>query len=311
MVDLSDDERFLSVVVPVFGCKDSLEDLVSRILRVASSNSYDTEILLIDDCSVDGSWEVIRRICLENRYVRGIRLSRNFGQHIAIMAGFRASRGRVVVVMDCDLQDPPELIPTLVRGTEHCPVSIARRTGPHQSLIRRVQARFFHNVFAFSTGISLTRELTGFAALRRTVIDEYIKFTEPGQHFLHILSWLGFEEFVVTYHRPSRHSGKSSYTFKRRLRHAINGLLFETSRVLYIVAITGIFISFAGFVGALIVLFRALTGESLLGWPSTISAIVIFGGSSITIQSAVGVYVAKNFQQSKNRPLYVINELLN
>lgn len=298
-------------MVPVYGCKDSLVDLVSRIVGVSTSLTNSLEVVLVDDCSLDGSWSVIKNICEEKSCVRGIRLSRNFGQHIAIMAGFRASRGEVVVVMDCDLQDPPELIPVLVEGTSEYPVSIGVRLGDHQPLVRRLQSRLFRKVFATSTGISITRELTSFAALRRTVVDEYVKFNEADQHFLHVLSWLGFEQREVPYERPGRHSGSSSYTFRSRLRHALHGLFFETSRVLYLVATIGVAMSAVGFSGVAYVLWRALVGQTLLGWPSTISAIVLFGGASIALQSVVGIYVAKNFQQSKNRPLYVVRETVN
>lgn len=301
----------LSVVVPVYGCKDSLIDLVSRIVGVASGLTNALEVVLVDDYSLDGGWTVIKNICEKYSCVRGIRLSRNFGQHIAIMAGFRASTGKIVVVMDCDLQDPPELIPVLVQGTERYPVSIGVRHGDHQSLVRRLQSRLFRKVFATSTGISITRELTSFAALRRTVVDEYIKFSEADQHFLHVLSWLGFEQWEIPYERPQRHSGSSSYTFRSRLRHALHGLFFETSRVLYVVATIGVAMAAVGFVGVAYVLWRVIVGQTLLGWPSTISAVVLFGGASIAIQSVIGIYVAKNFQQSKGRPLYVVSEIIN
>lgn len=305
------DTPMVSVVVPVYGCSQALEQLVTRVRRVFGEIEKTFEIVLVDDCSPDDSWSSIVRLAAVHSEVRAIKLSRNFGQHIAIMAGLREARGKEIVVMDCDLQDPPEMIPDLLGALEVQSVAIAVRLGQHQPVMRRVQARLFHGIFVASTGVRLTRELTSFAAMRRRVVEQYIQFSEPDQHFLHVLSWLGFETCEIPYQRPRRMIGKSSYTFRRRLRHALQGLLFETSRALYITASAGLIVALIGFGGVLFVLVRALGGDSLLGWPSTISAITFFGGFSILTQSVVGMYIAKTFQQTKNRPLFVVSESVN
>ncbi len=301
----------VSVVVPVYGCSEALEQLVGRVQRVFGEIGKTLEIVLVDDCSPDESWATIVRLAGAHSVVRGIKLSRNFGQHIAIMAGLREARGDEVVVMDCDLQDPPELIPNLLSALNDNSVAIAVRLGQHQPVMRRLQARVFHGLFFASTGVRLTRELTSFAAMRRRVINNYIQFSETDQHFLHVLNWLGFDTCEIHYQRPQRMIGKSSYTFRRRLRHAFQGLLFETSRALYITASAGLIVALVGFIGVLFVLVRALGGDSLLGWPSTISAITFFGGFSILTQSVVGIYIARTFQQTKNRPLFVVSDAVN
>jgi len=298
----------VSVIVPVYGCRDCLESLLERVCAVLRSSGRTFEILLVDDFSTDGGWNLIEEISRSTTEVRGIRLSRNFGQHIAIMAGLRESRGESMVVMDCDLQDPPELIPDLLRGLMSHQVAIAVKIGKHQSYVRRLQARVYGKVLNVVTGLQTTNGLSGFVALRRAVVDQYVKFSEPDQHLLHILQWLGFDAMHIAYERPAREVGQSSYGFWSRARHALRGLLFETSRLLYIFASLGITIAISGLAGVVFVLARSVGGNSISGWPSTISAVVFLGGVSIFIQSIIGLYVARTFQLSKNRPLYVIGE---
>jgi len=214
----------VSVIVPVYGCRDCLESLLERVCAVLRSSGRTFEILLVDDFSTDGGWNLIEEISRSTTEVRGIRLSRNFGQHIAIMAGLRESRGESMVVMDCDLQDPPELIPDLLRGLMSHQVAIAVKIGKHQSYVRRLQARVYGKVLNVVTGLQTTNGLSGFVALRRAVVDQYVKFSEPDQHLLHILQWLGFDAMHIAYERPAREVGNLAM---------VSGLALDTRYAVY------------------------------------------------------------------------------
>jgi glycosyltransferase involved in cell wall biosynthesis len=299
----------ISVVVPTYGCNDCIRELVSGITENIP-NKEDFEILLVDDASVDGSWETIKSVAKDNEKVRGIRLSRNVGQHLAILVGLKSSIGDQVVVMDCDLQDPPYLIPQLLDKLKNVPVVIAMRQGQHQTFVRSLQNEMFAVLFKMLTGKKYQSKATSYSAINRQVVNEYIKFTEIGQHYLYVLGWLGFKQEYIEYTRPFRPYGRSSYDLARRIRHAANGMLFESTRFLRLAMAFGLLVAMCGFLSTAIVILGAIQNSALSGWPSTISILLTFSGLSISLQAIVGMYVARTFEQSKLRPLYVISETI-
>ena len=299
----------ISVVIPVFGCNECIRELVSGVMKYLPSDK-DFEIILVDDASVDGSWETISSIASSHLSVKGIRLSRNVGQHLAIHAGLRAATGEQVIVMDCDLQDPPELIPGLLAEMKSFPIVLAVRQGQHQTLTRTVQNKIFSITYRALTGKVFQSDVTSYSAISRQVVDEYVKFTELGQHYLFVLRWLGFNQGYVAYQRPIRPIGKSSYSFKTRLLHASDGMLFDSTRIIRLALFFGCFVATVGFAAAFFVIFRAIRDGALSGWPSTVSLILILSGLSISLQAVLGAYIARSFEQGKSRPLYVISETI-
>lgn len=299
----------ISVVIPVFGCSQCLRELILGIVEHIP-NENDFEILLIDDASVDGSWDTIKSIAENYKQVKGIRLARNVGQHLAILAGLKSAIGDQIVVMDCDLQDPPYLIPQLLARLKSVPVVIAMRRGHHRTSVRTLQNRLFAVTFRILTGRSYQDNVTSFSAISRQVVNEYIKFTEIGQHYLYVLRWLGFQQEYVEYSRPFRPHGQSSYSFTMRIRHAADGLLFESTRILQATMIFGLLVALVGFLSTGFVVVSAIRNSALSGWPSTICILLIFFGLSISLQAIVGTYVSRNFMQNKSRPLFVIAETI-
>lgn len=297
----------ISVVVPVFGCKDCIYQLVDRIVNALSPNR-DIEIILVDDSSVDGSWEMVRAISKKYDFVLGFRLAKNSGQHVAILAGLKQSKGDQVIVMDCDLQDPPEMIPSLIAGLRESPISIALRRGHHQTRFRSLQNRVFQIIYRFLTGDHYDNTATSFSALNRNVVDEYVKFTEVGQHYLFVLRWLGFKQTYIEYERPLRSIGTSSYSFFDRIKHGSDAILFGSTRLLRFAAVVGALIAGFGFALLAFVLIGSLGSRSPSGWTSTISVVLVFSGLMLLLQSLLGAYVTRIFQETKGRPLYVIAE---
>lgn len=302
---------FVSVVVPVYGCVECLGELCRQLNTALAPITGRHEIVLVDDRSPDGSWEEIVR--LKSRYpaIRGIRLSRNFGQHIAISAGLAEARGERVVVLDCDLQDPPSLISTLMaemdRGHD---LVFARRTERSHSLFRRLATRAYFRLLGALTGVTVDGRFGSYSILSRKVVDAYLRFGERERHYLFILRWLGFSTGVVDYAHHPRHAGRSSYTFRRLLSLSIDGVLFQTTRLLQWIVGLGLAFAATGVGVALYLVWRVVFRTALPGWTSLAVLILVCTGVVLVSLGVIGLYIGKVFSQSKQRPLYIIDTVL-
>jgi glycosyltransferase involved in cell wall biosynthesis len=184
----------LSVVIPVYACKGCLAQLHHRLLSTLDELDLEFELVFVEDGGDDGSWELLRDLAAEDPRALAIRLSRNFGQHAAITAGLAASTGRWVVVMDCDLEDPPEEIPRLyAKATEGYDIVLARRDRKRTSWIRKAMNRLYFRLLNLMTGASLDGSYGSFSIISRKVVEAFLQFRERDRHYLLVLHWLGFE----------------------------------------------------------------------------------------------------------------------
>jgi dolichol-phosphate mannosyltransferase len=302
----------LSVVIPVYGCADCLEVLHSRLVAALERCTGKFEIILVDDCAADDAWSVIRRLANADRRVRGIRLSRNFGQHAAITAGLAECRGARAVVMDCDLQDPPEVIPQLYqKALDGHDIVLARRKRKQQSLFRRAAAALYWRALAALSGRRFDGEFGAFSVVSRAVIEAYLRFQDRDRHYLFILYWLGFDTATIEYQHAERHSGTSSYSLRALLRHAFNGMVFQTTTVLRWIVYFGFAVSAAGALLAGALVYLAFTRTPPPGWTSLAVLVLVIGGFIIMSTGITGLYIGKIFEQVKGRPLYVIDKRIN
>lgn len=298
----------ISVVVPVYGCAGCLEQLCQQLEASLKPLTDRFEIILVDDRSPDDSWSRMGDLQAAHPAVKGIRLSRNFGQHIAITAGLAAARGDYAVVMDCDLQDPPSLIPELyAKLLEGYDMVLARRVERSHSLFRLAGAKAYFKLMGKLTGESVDGSYGTFSMLSRKVIDGFLRFEEKERHYLFILRWLGFRIGSVDFMHGKRHAGKSSYTLGRLLRHAVDGILFQATVLLRWIVGVGFLFAFAGMVMAAYFAWRAVTHTSLPGWTSLVVLILISTGVILVSLGIIGLYIGKIFDQSKQRPLYVVD----
>jgi dolichol-phosphate mannosyltransferase len=298
----------ISVVVPVYGCRDSLRALHERVSAALRALSRSYEIVLVDDCDRQGSWEVAAQIARADRAVKAIRLSRNFGQHAAITAGLAQCSGRWAVVMDCDLQDPPEHIGELYRAAQGgYDVVMARRRRKGHSLFRRLAARVYFRLLHLLSAARLDGEFGSFSIISRKVIDAFLRFQDQDRHYLFILNWLGFRTAVIEYDHAARHSGESAYSLAALMRHALNGLFFQTTHLLRWIVYFGFWVSFAGFLLALYYVYAYFAHGLLPGFTSLAVLILMVGGIIIMSTGVAGLYIGKVFEQVKGRPLYVID----
>lgn len=299
----------LSVVVPVYGCADCLEALYRRLTPVLEACAASFEIVLVDDCAPDGAWKVIVRLAGQDPRVRGVRLSRNFGQHAAITAGLAECSGEHAVVMDCDLQDPPEAIPQLYElaraGHE---IVLGRRKRKKQSLFRRLAASVYFRLLGAVSGHRFDGEYGAFSVISRPVIDTYLRFRDRDRHYLLILYWLGFDATAIEYDHAPRHSGQSSYSLRTLLRHAFHGLVFQTTVLLRWIVYFGFLVSVAGVLLAAYLIFVSFFRTPPPGWTSLAVLILLIGGFVIMSTGVTGLYIGRIFEQVKDRPLYVIDK---
>ncbi len=298
----------LSVVVPVYGCRDCLSALHRR-LRVAIGplvSSY--ELIFVDDRSVDGSWDALLDIAREDPAVRLLRLSRNFGQHAAITAGLAESSGRWVVVSDCDLEDPPEEIPRLyAKVQEGYDFVLSRRKRRRQSLFRRLAGDVYRRLANLLAGTDVDPRLTNFSIVSREVVDQVLRFRDQDRQYILMLLWLGFNHATIDIERDDRYAGGSSYTPSELVRVAMDGLFFQTTKLLRWIVYAGFAVALAGVVLAALVLYNYALRDPPTGWTSLAVLLLLLSGFVIATVGVTGLYVGKIFSQVKGRPLYVVD----
>lgn len=298
----------LSIVVPVYGCRDCLERLYQQVTSAVKPITTSYEIVFVDDRSPDGAWPLLEDISASDSRVKAVRLSRNFGQHAAITAGLATSRGEWTVVMDCDLQDPPEAIPALyAKAKEGFDVVLARRVQRSHSAIRLAGARAYFKLLNMFMGTNIDGAYGTFSILSRKVVDAYLSLGDRERHYLFVLYWLGFEHGTIEVDHKERGSGTSSYTIGRLLRHAVSGVFFQTTNLLLYIVYLGFLIATIGLVGVVYLVYLYAFSHPPAGFTSLAVLLLLIGGFIIISTGVTGLYIGRVFQQVKGRPLYVID----
>lgn len=301
----------LSVILPVYRCEECLEALHDRLQPVLAAMGVSHEVIYVDDGSPDGAWATIGKIAEADGNVRALRLSRNFGQNSAIMAGLTASRGTWTVVMDADLQEAPEEIPRLY---EHAlagnDIVHTRRRSRSQSLVRRVIGRGYFQLMNLLTGASVGTDHGTMSMLSRQVVDAYLSVSDVHREYLAVLQWLGFPNTTIEVDHAERFDGHSSYTFSTLVHLARAGMLFQTTRLLRLVTLAGIAVAFAGFGLAIRVVYVWATSGSVPGYTSLAVLILVMGGLVLGALGIVGLYVGATFEQAKARPLFLVADAI-
>jgi len=301
----------LSVVVPVYGCQPCMRHLHERLTASLGDLDLSYEIILVDDRAEDGSWLEIERLAGLDRSVRGILLSRNFGQHAAITAGLHFARGAWVAVMDCDLQDPPEAIPRLyAKALEGHDIVFGRRTRKPTNLVRRLLGRIYFRGIRFFWGSQIDGQYGSFSVISRKVVDAFLTLHDQDRHYMMILNWLKFDTASVDYEPATRYRGRSSYSLPRLLGHALDGVFFQTTVLLRWIVYLGFCLAGAGGAFALYLIAARLFGSVYPGWTTIVSTVVILGGFTILSTGITGLYIGKVFDQTRARPVFVVDRIV-
>ena len=301
---------FFSVVSPVYQAEDSVAELVRRVKASVGTLTENYEIILVDDGSLDGSWACIKAQTALDPRVRGLRFSRNFGQHRAITAGLDCSQGEWVVVLDCDLQDRPEeilaLFATAQRGYD---MVLARRTNRQDSWNKKVLSRLFYRVLAYLTENPQDPAVANFGIYHRKVIAAVLTMRESIRYFPTMVRWVGFRTGYLDVTHAERTAGASNYRLSQRLNLGLDILLAYSDKPLRLTIKLGLLLSGGAFLFVPITLLRYWIGQiSQPGYTSLIISIWFFAGLLLAVLGMVGLYIGKTFEQVKNRPLYIVDE---
>ena len=297
----------LSVVVPVFDEQDNLHPLHSRLRAVLPGlGSY--EIVFVDDGSSDRSAAVALELQRQDPAITVLRLSRNFGHQAALSAGLDAARGEAVVFMDADLQDPPEVLPLLVdRWQEGAEVVYAVRRQRDEGLFKRSTAAAFYRLLRRVADVDIPVDAGDFCLIDRRVADVLRSLPERNRFLRGLRSWAGFRQVGVPYDRPARHAGEAKYTLGKMTRLAINGVLAFTSLPLRLASYLGLLTMMGGLAYlALAIVARLTSGAFPDGWTSLVAIILLIGGAQLLVLGVLGAYVARIYDETKGRPMYVL-----
>ncbi|TPG72253.1 glycosyltransferase family 2 protein [Hymenobacter nivis] len=298
-----------SFVSPVYQAEGLLAELVRRLALAGEALGGSFEIVLVDDRSTDGSWARIQALAAQDGRVRGLRLSRNFGQHRAITAGLELARGEWVVVLDCDLQDQPEEIPALfTQAQQGYDLVLARRINRQDSWRKKLVSRVFYRLLAYLTETPQDPAVGNFGLYHRKVVDAVLAMREGLRYFPTMVRWVGFRAATVAVAHAERPVGPSSYTWGRLANLALDVMLAYSDKPLRLAVKLGLGISVGAFAMVLVTLGRYLLGHTWEpGYASIIISIWFFAGLVLSVLGMVGLYIGKTFEQVKNRPIYVID----
>ncbi len=299
----------ISVVIPVYRAESCLEELYRRLRAALESVTADFEIVLVEDCGGDRSWPLIVELAQRDPRVKGIQFSRNFGQHYGITAGLDHCDGDWVVVMDCDLQDRPEEIPRLyAKAQEGHEIVVARRGKRSDPLLKRLSSWLYYSVFSWLADMDYDPQAGNFRIVSRKVVANYRNMRERSRFFGSLINWMGFPASSIDVQHDERFEGESTYTFGKLWRLGAETIIAYSDKPLRLAIRFGFFIAFCAFLYGLYILFLALFhGSPVTGWSSLIVSVYFIGGIIIAILGILGIYLGKTYDETKRRPLYVIN----
>lgn len=310
---MNDECVYLSVVIPVYGAPELVEMLCSRLHKCLERITHNYEIILVFDCSPDDSWEKICKECKRDERVKGIRLSRNFGQHYAITAGLEYAGGKWVIVMDCDLQDQPEEIAKLyAKAKEGYDIVQAQRKDRKDNFVKRLSSVVFHKVFGYLTDTKCDPSIANYGIYSRKAVDGYLAIKDQIRCFPIMISWIGYRSTVIPVEHSERKSGKSSYNFRKLYRFALDTCLSFSDKPLRLTIKIGLTMTLVSFAYATYTLIMSIMGIiTVSGYASMMISIWFLGGLIIFVLGILGLYIGKIFDGVKNRPIYFIQELVN
>lgn len=303
----------ISVVSPVYRGEKMVHELVRRVFENVSKITEDFDVILVNDASPDSSWAEIQKECAVDTRVKGINLSRNFGQHRAITAGLNYAKGDWVVVMDCDLQDRPEEIPNLYKkAQEGYDIVQGERVERQDKFLKKLSSTIFNSIFSYLSGIKKNKKIANFGIYKQPVIRTVCNMPERDRGFGILVDYVGFKSISIPIEHGSRFEGTSSYTLSKLLKLAFGLIISNTNKPLRIMTGLGFTLSIVSLLIAfynVIVNLMGLIGVQ--GFTTTVFSIWFVGGMLMMQIGIVGLYIGKIFDQVKGRPLYVVMDEIN
>lgn len=302
----------ISIVAPVFNESENLPEFFRRMTIVLEGIDYETEVIIIDDGSNDESLNLAKRQCHIDKRFKTISLSRNFGHQSAILAGITHAKGAAVVIMDSDLQDPPELIPELLTkwqlGVDVVHAQRIERKG--ESIFKKISAKLFYRLVNWMSDTTLPENVGDFRLMDRRVVDVLLNLGEKSLYLRGMVAWVGFNQDFVSFDRDARYAGKTKYSFSKMSNLALDALLSFSDRPLRVLTQLGLLVTSLSFFLILFFLGTLLLGSSSpeRGWLSIVLISLFLGGVQLICLGVLGEYIGRIYREAKNRPLFIIDE---
>lgn len=305
-------KELISVVVPMYYEEEVAHECYNRLKFVL--NRYQHEFIFVNDGSTDKTEEILREIASKDANVKVINFARNFGHQTAVTAGIHYAKGDAIVIIDADLQDPPEIIPDLIdKWMEGYEVVYAKRKKrPGETWFKLVTAKYFYRFLNYMSDIEIPKDTGDFRIIDRKVAEVFKRMPERNRFVRGMFSWIGFHQTFIEYERDERFAGETKYPFKKMIRFASDGIISFSTKPLRMVMGLGFLSVVISFLVLLYALFTKLTGQPVeAGWTSIMVAITFFSGIQLLGLGIVGQYIARIYDESKDRPIYIVRDTVN
>lgn len=300
--------KLVSIIIPAFNEAENIPVICSEIISIFKGLTYNYEIILVADGCTDNTLDVINELVTSNKHILYIEFSRNFGHQLALKAGLDHTSGDCAISLDCDMQHPPGLIPSLLAKWEegYEVVYTIRKEDKKLPLLKRITSKLFYKILNSLSEVELETGSADFRLLDKTVVIVIRNFMETEPFLRGLFKWVGFRQYAIEYEPTPRFLGKSKYNVKKMIKFALQGVTSFSVRPLYGAIYLGFIFSLLSIIYIPYVLYAIYTGKEVSGWASTIMTIVFFGGLQLIILGIIGIYIGKMFIQSKHRPNYII-----
>ncbi|HYE82827.1 MAG TPA: glycosyltransferase family 2 protein [Clostridia bacterium] len=307
--------KLISIVIPMYYEEKVAEECYKRLKRVMDGCGYEYELVFVNDGSRDGTLDILEQLAGLDKKVRVLSFSRNFGHQVAVTAGIDKARGAAVVIIDADLQDPPELIMEMLKlweqGYEVVYAKRKRRKG--ESVFKRVTARLFYRVLDKLSDTRIPLDTGDFRLIDAKVADELRRMREKNRFLRGMVSWIGFKQTPIEYEREERFAGETKYPLKKMIKLALDGIISFSSKPLKLSQYLGFFAvicAIAVFIYSIV--YRLVVGANLVsGWASIMTTVAFLGGVQLIAIGILGEYIGRMYEESKDRPLYIIEKEIN
>lgn len=304
--------KTVTILVPAYNEADVLRPLYERLGKLKHEiTDFQLELLFVNDGSSDETLEIIKNLAKTDHSISYINFSRNFGKEIAMIAGLDHAMGDAVVIIDADLQDPPELIPKMIKLWQDGYDDIyAKRTSRQgESWLKRMTSSWFYRLLQRSTSVEIQRDTGDFRLLSKRAVEALRQFRESERYTKGMFSWIGFKKIEITYDRDPRYAGLTKWNYIKLFNLAIDGITSFTTAPLRMASLFGVVVSFASFIYIVYLVIRTIFfGNDLAGYPSMMAVILFLGGVQLLSIGIIGEYIGRIFVETKRRPLYFVED---